>query len=218
MSEITASPLTWPPQHPRTNEGDRIYGRFGKKDGHGYGMTNITIAEGVKRVIKQIAAYSRVGHPYRAHPDDVIISTNLLLRNDGLPRSNQKSPQDPGVAVYFTLDDEPRCIPCDSYLRIADNLAAIAATLEALRTVERHGSNMFDAVFTGFTPLPSPDQVSATTWRHILDYWDDDIDECKKLYRKASSRTHPDNGGDAQEFQQIQTAWQQAKDALEGKS
>ncbi|MEZ0137329.1 MAG: hypothetical protein AB9Q17_02140 [Candidatus Reddybacter sp.] len=28
MSEITASPLTWPPQHPRTNEGDRICGRF----------------------------------------------------------------------------------------------------------------------------------------------------------------------------------------------
>jgi len=214
MSEVSASPLSWPPQHPRTDDWDRVHGRFGKKSNKGYGNDSLTVADGVRRVISQIKAYTPSGRAYRANPDDVIISTNLKLRVDGLPRSYQKAPQDPGVAVYFTLDDKERCIPCDSYIRVADNLAAVAATLEALRTVERHGSNMFDAVFTGFTGLPSPDQVSATTWRDILNYWDDSLDECKRQHRILSARFHPDRGGDAREFNQVQVAWQQAREAL----
>ncbi|MEZ0150149.1 MAG: J domain-containing protein [Candidatus Reddybacter sp.] len=214
MSEVSASPLSWPPQHPRTNEADRVHGRFGKKSGRGYGNDRLTVADAVRRISNQISSYTPAGRKYRANPDDVIISTNVKLRIDGLPRSNQKAPEDPGVAVYFTLDDKERCIPCDSYVRVADNLAAVAATLEALRTVERHGSNMFEAVFTGFTGLPSPDQVSATTWRDILNYWGDSLEECKLQHRKLSARTHPDRGGDTRKFHQVQVAWQQASEAL----
>jgi len=43
---------------------------------------------------------------------NIIISTNLALRNDGLPRANQKMPDDAGVAVYFTLKNEQKCFPC----------------------------------------------------------------------------------------------------------
>ena len=176
MTNTTASPLSWPPQHPRTEESTKVYGRFGKKSTRGFGMDALTIADAVRRILTEISAYTTHGKKYRANPADVIISTNLKLRIDGLPRSDQKSPQDTGVAVYFTLDDKERCIPCDSYIRVADNLAAVAATLAALRTIERHGSNMFDAVFTGFTGLPSPDQVSTNTWRHTLDYWGGSLD------------------------------------------
>jgi hypothetical protein len=73
---------------------------------------------------------------------------------------------------------------------------------------------MFDAVFTGFTGLPSPEQVSKTTWRHVLCYWGNSLDDCKKKHRKLSSKTHPDRAGDPHEFQRIQTAWQQAQEAL----
>lgn len=31
----------------------------------------------------------------------VILSTNVPLRKDGLPNSNWREPEDPGVAVYF---------------------------------------------------------------------------------------------------------------------
>jgi hypothetical protein len=137
MSEITASPLSWPPQHPRTPNAQKTYGRFGQKNG--YGVKILTVAQGTRRVMEQIESYTQAGHKYRIDPCDVIISSNLALRANGLPRSGQKTPTDTGVAVYFTLDKKERCIPCDKYFRAADNLAAIAATLNALRTIERHG-------------------------------------------------------------------------------
>ena len=71
---------------------------------------------------------------------DSIISTNLKLRLDGLPRSDQKEPDDPGVAVYWQRLSKPKKVMAiDLYDRIADNLAAIGATLNAMRAIERHG-------------------------------------------------------------------------------
>jgi hypothetical protein len=55
---------------------------------------------------------------------DVVISTNLRLRNDGLPLSKQREPEDPGVAVYWKKDGKNLVIAADCYTKIADNLAA----------------------------------------------------------------------------------------------
>lgn len=46
---------------------------------------------------------------------NLIISTDLKLRLDGLPYSNQKQPDDQGVAVYFTYQKEQKVIACDSF-------------------------------------------------------------------------------------------------------
>lgn len=210
MSDISRSPLCWPTWFPRTPEHSRTHGRFGVKRKTGYGTDNLTLNQAVNRVMKSLWAFTRPGHAYRCHADEAIISTNLELRNDGLPRSGQKKPNDPGVAVYFELDGIQRCIPCDMYLRIEDNLAAIAATIEALRTIERHGSQMFEAAFSGFDALPSPDHVITRSWRDVLDYDGNSFGIAHAAYLRARKNAHPDHGGSTEKFTEVQRAWEQA--------
>jgi len=99
----------------------------------------------------------------------------------------------------------------DRYDRVADNLAAIAATLEALRGIERHGGGMIlDRAFTGFKALPAPEQwfqvlgVSAHASRSDID----------AAYRKLASVHHPDKpGGDHETIARINAARDQGLEA-----
>src|SRR3984893_16238997 len=125
--------------------------------------------------------------------DDILISTNVKLRLDGLPRSDQE-PSDPGAAVYWQKKGQSmRCMAIDRYDRVADNLAAIAATLEAMRAIERHGgAAILDRAFTGFKALAAPEQpfqvlgVGANASK----------EEIERAYRLLATKHHPDRGGD----------------------
>lgn len=210
MIEPTRSPLCWPAWFPRTPLQKRQHGRFGTKADNMWGNKPLTLNQACRRVLDELSKFTRSGQPWRCDPGDVIISTDLLLRNDGLPRSGQKTPADPGAAVYFTLDGQQRCIPCDMYLRIEDNLAAIAATIQSLRTIERHGSQMFEAAFTGFDRLPAPDQVAGRTWKDVLGYHGASLEEARQSYYKARKASHPDHGGSTDMLQEVRDAWNQA--------
>ncbi|WP_415916343.1 J domain-containing protein [Xanthomonas arboricola] len=202
---IPASPLAWPAGWKRTPGGHRDKARFGKASrararaggGWDYGR-ELTIAEGVDRVRREL---QRMG----INDDDLVISTNLELRLDGLPRSNQREPADPGVAVYwldrYDRTQPPKCMAIDCYDRVADNLAAVAATLDAMRAIERHGgAAILERAFAGFTALPAP---AAPSWREVLDPADPE-----GSYRRLRSQHHPDRpGGDATEFRRVQRAW-----------
>ena len=74
-----------------------------------------------------------------------MISTNLKLRLDGLPRSDQATPADPGVAVYFELDGKTIVLACDKWNRVADNIYAIAKHVDALRGQDRWGVGTVEA-------------------------------------------------------------------------
>ena len=89
--------------------------------------------------------------------DDLIISTNVPTRLDGLPRGDARNPEDTGAAVYWRkAHDAPmKCMAVDRYKAVADNLCAIAATLEAMRAIERHGgAEILERTFRGFAALP----------------------------------------------------------------
>lgn len=133
----------------------------------------------------------------------VIISSNLALRNDGLPRSGQRAPDDPGVAVYWGVGKATRCMAVDRYDRVADNLAAIASTLEAMRAIERHGgAAILDRAFTGFVALPSPEQ-----WWQVLDVpMNATREQIDAAYRRLAMAHHPDRGGDAAQMARINAA------------
>lgn len=90
----------------------------------------------------------------------VIISTNIPLKNDGLPYASYKL-DDSGVAVYFTYKDKAMVFACDRWKSPQDNIYAIALTIGALRGIDRWGSgDMLERSFMGFQALPAPDSSS----------------------------------------------------------
>lgn len=199
---IAAYPLTWPVGWKRTSSHKRARAKFGKKTSMSGAVTTwyakgaITIAEGVARVRAEL---SRMG----VRDASVVISSNLTLRLDGLPRSGQPEPKDQGVAVYWQARGDTRCMAIDQYDRVADNLAAIAATLAAMRAIERHGgADILDRAFTGFAALSAP--TSAGSWRDVLDPSDPE-----GSYKRLRGAAHPDKGGTDAEFHRIGVAWAQ---------
>lgn len=198
-----AYPLFWPVGWKRTTAGARGRARFSRgerqyADGGSSWVRRkeLTIADGTTRVLHVL---NQMGYDR-----SVIISSNLLLRNDGLPRSGQREPDDPGVAVYWGNGDKARCIAVDQYDRVADNLAAIAATLEAMRAIERHGgAAILERAFTGFVALPAPEQPWQTLGLDTSRPTREQIDEA---YRRLAMKHHPDRGGDATEMARINAA------------
>ncbi len=98
----------------------------------------------------------------------LVISTNIELRNDGLPYSNRRAPADPGAAIYFILKKKPCVLACDRWDRVEDNLWAIAKHLEALRGQDRWGVGSVEQAFAGYTALPAPGESGAAVWYQVL--------------------------------------------------
>lgn len=123
---------------------------------------------------------------------DVILSTNIPLRKDGLPYADFKIPNDRGVAVYFKYKGNQMCFACDRWNRIEDNVMAIGKTIEALRGIDRWGaSDMIERAFQGFTALPSP----KTKWYEVLEVSPTATeDEVKRARNRLAMKYHPDTG------------------------
>ena len=140
---------------------------------------------------------------------DLIISSNLELKLDGTPRSGQKQPEDRGVAIFFERREEPMALACDVYTTVEDNLWALVRTLDALRQIERDGSPaLISRAFKGFAALPDPD---ARQWWEVLGVEKDaNNDEIRKAYFRLANIHHPDKGGDAVMFDQVQKAYDAA--------
>ncbi len=211
---IPAYPLQWPAGWNRTPGHARGSARFKhletvthrRTDGSTWTSKNprpLSIAMAVERVRAEL---ERMG----IRDDDLVISSNLQLRLDGLPRSAQREPDDPGICIYWSAarGAEPRCMAIDRYDRVADNLAAAAAALESLRTLDRHGAEILDRAFTGFNALPAPE---GRRWWVVLGVSADARPaEIKAAYQRRRSDTHPDRGGDAGEFDAVQRAYEEA--------
>jgi len=101
----------------------------------------------------------------------------------------------------------------DLYDRIADNLAAMAATLEAMRTIERHGGAIIlERAFLGFQSLPSPND-----WRHVLGFEDTPSWETvKDRYQQLAKQRHPDCGGSDAMMSELNRAYEDAERELVG--
>lgn len=199
-----AYPLAWPAGWPRTSSVARQRGQFGttemKSNGNGSWRAKkaISIVEAMKRIRYEL---DRLGVDVA---NDLVVSTNLKLNLAGLPRGDHGEPSDPGVAVYWQTRKAPqRVMAIDSYTRIADNLAAVAATLEAMRAIDRHGgAQILDRAFTGFTALPAPRSpfeilgVSPAA----------SIDEIERAFRAAARKAHPDAGGSSARMAELNAA------------
>jgi hypothetical protein len=223
MAEVVkAYPLAWPLGWKRTQ--NRGAGRFYRGEslyvetgpGTGYSKTaqrEITINEAINRVLGELRRFG-------VAEGDAVISTNLVLRLDGLPHSKQAQPADPGAAVYWRRAGEAgmKCMAIDRYSRVEHNIAAIAATLDAMRAIERHGgAEILERTFTGFAALPAPGQTLGRDWRRVLEIdHDAPVDQAviDMQYRKLASKRHPDKGGKPEEFHELTVAREQALNSI----
>lgn len=205
---VDAYPLHWPANFPRTKPEDRQPARF-NQDGK-----PLTIAVARDRILSEIRAFTRTGRTWRIDPDQVVISSDVPLRNDGLPASGRRMPDDPAVAVYFELDGEAYCLPCDTWDRVPDNMAAIAAHLGAMRGIERWGVGDVRTHFAGFVALEHKPELK---WYDVLGCSPDAAPaEVMAAYKVATKAAHPDHGGSDEQFHQVQQAyaeWQSGGDS-----
>lgn len=206
---ITAHPLSWPHGWVRTPDNERQRARFSSQGSRWSSRyrRELSVALAIERVLDELRA---LGVPR----GEAIISTNMELRNNGLPRSSQRPPDDPGVAVYWSHGDgrEPRCMAVDQYDRVADNLAAIAATLSAMRAIERHGgAEILNRAFTGFAALPAPAGGGFSWWEELGVQPTASADEIRAAYRALARKHHPDApGGSGEKFLVLQRAYELA--------
>lgn len=206
MNNPNAYPLDWPVGVRRTRRESRQVATF-----HDNGKP-VPMHVACKRVLGELGSFNRVGHAYRIRPDDIIISTNIDLRRDGLPRSGQKTPDDPGACVHFKLDGKPHAMPCDKWTRIEDNLTAISKHVEAIRLMERWGVADVSQMFSGFAQLPAS-TVAGRPWRLVLGLGlDCALDDAEAAYRSLAKKMHPDLGGSTEGMAEVNGAIESARE------
>lgn len=139
-----------------------------------------------------------------------VLSSNLETKLDGQPRSGQSEPGDTGVCLYFQLKNRPTTMPCDRYWRVADNIAALAAHIEATRAIERHGVGTLDQMFTGFQAIRG---TGPRPWREVLGFKPDQPasrQDVNAAWERLIREHHPDAGGTDQRAAEINAARDEA--------
>src|SRR6185437_3353504 len=192
---VRAYPLCWPDGWKRMETWRRANGRFSSNN------RMVTVADGCGRIMVEL---SKLG----VKRDDMIISTNVETRLDGLPRSDRANPADPGVAVYWRKGQNApmKCMATDRYRAVADNLCAIAETLEAMRAIERHGgAEILERAFTGFAALP---ERAGSSWRDVLMFGSRPVtrESIDNAYRELAKKRHPDVGGSTEAMAELNMA------------
>lgn len=193
-----AFPLQWPVGRPRKAPTARKAASFGRQVRNS--RQPLSIADALSRLQSELDTIGARTY---------VLSSNLELRLDGYPRSAQAEPKDPGVALYFQLRGKPHCMPCDTYYRAADNIAAIAKHIEATRAIERYGVATMSEMFAGFVALPGPGSKRA--WWEVLGVSQHaTIDQINDAYRTKARAAHPDGGGSDKEMSEINVAKDEA--------
>jgi len=142
----------------------------------------------------------------------LILSTNIPLRQDGLPYARYAPIKDTGVAVYFQLNGTPQVFACDKWNKIEDNMQAIKKTIEAIRGIERWGSSeMMSRIYQGFQALPESVSVNESCWTILAIDPQSSIEEIDKAYKTKAKEVHPDMGGSHEEFIKLTEAYEEAK-------
>lgn len=189
MTQLTIEmvyPLRWVDGRPRTPPANRKQALW-KSEGR-----SLTLSVGRRRLHDQLSAITRQGHSWRT--TDIVLSTNIRFTASGARDQSvsRRDPDDPGVALYFRLDKQPLALACDRWHTVQDNIAAIAAHIEALRGQERWGVADLAQSFAGHIALPAPE-----SWWQVLSLTSSraTLAEIDAAWRTHMRHAHPDHGG-----------------------
>ena len=212
--DVDAYPLAWPIGWHRTTE--RTRAKFGKvaTKSNDAGKSwkqrrEVSLAEGRDRLLTEL---DRLGCA------SMVISSNARVRKDGGLYSDQRNPDDPGAAVYFQMPDDhgnmqPRVLACDKWDRLADNLAALAAHVEALRGIDRWGVGSLAQAFAGYKALSAVGE--RPKWWQVMGFKQrPGATAAEAKYLELMQRHHPDKGGNPNQAAEINAAWQEGREEM----
>jgi hypothetical protein len=187
-------PLQWPLGWPRTDARRRQSSTFTQKrqaqqidpaDSRRQSYGQVTTHVATSRLEKQLELLGG---------QDPTLSTNVRLRLDGRPYSDRE-PEDPGVAVYFRFKGRATVLACDRYKRVADNIAALAAHIDALRRIDRYGVGTIEQALAGYRALPAD---TAADWRAVFGFAAHETvtaEMVNRAFKERAATAHPDKGG-----------------------
>lgn len=190
---LTRFPLSWPTGWKRTPDGRRRRSRFEKRGN----MTrrHLTLADARTHLLAELR---------RLGATDVILSTNVKLKSNGLPYSGEREPDDVGAAVYFRLRSQAKCLASDLWTRVADNVSAMARHIAALRAIDRYGVGTLDQAFAGYAPRLQP--VVAEWWLVLNVPRGSTREQVQSSFEAMARRSHPDAGGTHEEMARLTEA------------
>lgn len=213
-------PLAWPDGWTRWPANDRRKSKFGYK-----ASGQVSLSGALMFLRDEL---SRLGAA------NLVITSDLPTRNDGLPYADGRA-TDPGIAVWFLLPDargamQERVFACDKWRSPAENMQAIALSIEAMRGLDRWGAgDIVSRAFAGFNALPPgdggtpPQQPAKRSWREVLNMTGgimsslspaDQVAIAKTRHRDAIKQAHPDVGGSHERASELNTALAEAEAEL----
>jgi hypothetical protein len=204
MANETAYPLYWPKGRARTPAGkrrddppfsvgesyqhERQTRRFGEE-----AKTEVITRRRTKAVSLPVALDRLEDQLQRLGAQAIVLSTNLELRLNGTPRAGQKDPLEPGAAVYFNLKNKRLVFACDKWLRVADNVAAIAAHIRSIRSLENFGVGTTEQSFEGYRSIENFSS-GVMPWRRVLGFPQDSrpsLAEVEAKWKARMKEVHP---------------------------
>ena len=192
---IERYPLTWPQTWPRTPVQKRQQSRF-----------EVSFAVARDQLLEELR---------RLRATAVVVSSNVPLRQDGLPYAKYREPLDPGIAVYFQLAKKPHVLACDRWAYTKDNLRAVGLHVAAIRGIERWGVGNIEQAFTGYQALPQSrsNNDEPKPWWVVLNVEPNaPLSIIKEAYRHLARLHHPDlQNGHSNLMTEINRAWSEAQ-------
>ncbi|OYR88660.1 molecular chaperone DnaJ [Halorubrum sp. E3] len=134
---------------------------------------------------------------------------NSHTKSNGLPLHNA-NPDDPGFVLRWTDDEEQFAVACDASPRLRDNVRYVLKWVHETRMRSQRPVKTGDSEFAAarLPPGDESDAVAGTATtqpaHEVLGVAPDapeNVVESAARARKAE--THPDNGGDREEFQRV---------------
>lgn len=174
VAHIQPYPLLWPERTPRTK--NRCSSSF-----------KVSWAVAIKDLLAEIARFA----------SQHVVTSNIT----GL--SAELVGKDPGVAIWFVRSGQVRCIACDQYWTVRENVRALTLCIEALRTMDRHSTQIVDMMLASPSNAPQLPQQSGDgrePWWLVLGVAEDaQIEAIEAVYRTLSKAAHPDHEGGSQD-------------------
>jgi hypothetical protein len=172
---VSRYPLEWPLGWLRTAPTRRRHGTFRHQ---GQWISVQAATQRLERELERLGVRS------------MTLSTNVSLRLDGRPRSDEK-PNDPGAAIYFNFKGKATVLACDTYHTVSDNIAALAAHVDALRAIQRYGVGTIEQALAGYKALPAD---TAADWRHVFGVGSSPttVEQVDQAYKTLAKQYHPD--------------------------